>query len=765
MLTSLLLALLLSVFPMTAVPSAHALTAATPAVNPVTEATAPLALDIVEMTPEVLTESDTLQVRVRLTNQGDEALSDVGLELRAPLQRITAREDLQAWQSRTDPHTLSPVRATSGTVNIAPGQSIELSVSATAQDLRFDADPSLWGARRVSITARSGEEALTSLRTFTVWWPEGSAAAMQQPLRSSVLMPVWTPRPGQALLEPDDFAVRAEEGRLSAVTQLAQRDDVDWVLDPSLLTPPRQLRVTSEGTEEPSASPAPSTPEASDGGGEGTAPSPDADASASATPTEFVVQPNAAAVRDELRGSIGERTILGVPYAGADLAAIREAGDERLREQADTVTREAWEAADVQPRSQVAVIPGDRVTPDAVTQAQAAGAQAVIVPQGSVRADPNAAIRPSGATRITLENGTPITAITPDSSLSREFSVITGETDVEQSRQRVLAETAVLAGENLPVQRQVVILPQMGDNTDADAVSAVLDAMGAAPWMNAAPVGSLLDEVENGRTTEDALDPEGRMFAIGEVPVQDVRPAVIAEDGTVRNAAPRDSPPPLDRGLLDSLDSTLAALLEQRMAMEDPAATEAPLALALASVSEHHRTDRERQDALAAASHAGMQEVGEQIHITPASGYNLVSGSAGVPITVSNALGTPIHVTVHARTDRQVARFGAPVTLTIPAYSQEEATIPVQAVANGSVELTTTLTAEGSSTPLVDPVTVPLTVNPAWENWTTMLLVAAMGVLVVGIFRARRTGSDRRAPAQLGPEGPYRSHSTDEETQ
>src|SRR5690625_7263529 len=39
-----------------------------------------------------------------------------------------------------------------------------------------------------------------------------------------------------------------------------------------------------------------------------------------------------------------------------------------------------------------------------------------------------------------------------------------------------------------------------------------------------------------------------------------------------------------------------------------------------------------------------------------------------------------------------------------------------------------------------EPVEVPLTVNPAWENWTTMLVVIAMSLLVVvGVARARRT--------------------------
>ena len=45
--------------------------------------------------------------------------------------------------------------------------------------------------------------------------------------------------------------------------------------------------------------------------------------------------------------------------------------------------------------------------------------------------------------------------------------------------------------------------------------------------------------------------------------------------------------------------------------------------------------------------------------------------------------------------------------------------------------------------------------NPSWENWTTLVLVIAMGLLViVGVARARRTGASTRAPAIHGPEDP-----------
>ena len=142
------------------------------------------------------------------------------------------------------------------------------------------------------------------------------------------------------------------------------------------------------------------------------------------------------------------------------------------------------------------------------------------------------------------------------------------------------------------------------------------------------------------------------------------------------------------------------------------------------------------------------------VTVEPASGYNLVSDSSGVPITLNNGLDTAITVRPRLRTDRPLVRISEPKQVTIPARGQAEVTVPVEAVANGMVTLEVEVTTP-SGRHLNGPVSAPLTVNPAWENWTTMVLVVLMTVLViVGVLRARRTGSRARAPGVLTPEDP-----------
>ncbi|WP_262425016.1 DUF6049 family protein [Brachybacterium sp. Z12] len=163
-------------------------------------------------------------------------------------------------------------------------------------------------------------------------------------------------------------------------------------------------------------------------------------------------------------------------------------------------------------------------------------------------------------------------------------------------------------------------------------------------------------------------------------------------------------------------------------------------------------TRRSRQRGRRASALAA--ELQDRIDVVPASGYNVISDAVAVPITITNGLDTPITVRVQVTSDRPLVQIGEPMVVEVPARGQTDAAVDVEAIANGSVTLTTVLTTEDGR-PLTAPVGVPLTVNPSWENWTTLLLVIAMGLLVVvGVARARRTGSSTRAPAVRGPEDP-----------
>jgi hypothetical protein len=116
-------------------------------------------------------------------------------------------------------------------------------------------------------------------------------------------------------------------------------------------------------------------------------------------------------------------------------------------------------------------------------------------------------------------------------------------------------------------------------------------------------------------------------------------------------------------------------------------------------------------------------------------------------LTIQNDLDTAVTVQVVVRPDGPAVQTGKPTTVTVPARGTEDVTVPVTAVASGRVNLSVELRTTDDQ-PFSPAMTVPLNANPAWESWTTGILAAAMAVLiVVGVLRARRTGSASRAPA------------------
>src|SRR5699024_8389367 len=130
------------------------------------------------------------------------------------------------------------------------------------------------------------------------------------------------------------------------------------------------------------------------------------------------------------------------------------------------------------------------------------------------------------------------------------------------------------------------------------------------------------------------------------------------------------------------------------------------------------------------------------------------SDEMSVPITIRNGLGTPITARVALTSDKPLVQVSEPIVFEVPARGQADAAVDVEANANGTVTLTTVVTSTDGQ-PLNEAAEVPLPVNPSWENWTTVVLVIAMGLLVVvGVARARRTGAATRAPGFAGPEDP-----------
>ncbi|WP_422116051.1 DUF6049 family protein [Brachybacterium sp. UNK5269] len=198
-------------------------------------ADAPVSVDLVSLAPTALAPGGTLEATLEVTNTSSAPVPALTLELRTQTSRVTDRSVLADWQADSSPDTSAPALARSVQhPQLAPGESVTLTVEASAEELGYSEQTYHWGTRRVSFTVVAAEQPLTALRSFVIWRPAGVEATITQ----SVLLPVAAHDASAVVTAPDAFQASAESGRLAGLQELSQREDVDWWLDPALLDPP-----------------------------------------------------------------------------------------------------------------------------------------------------------------------------------------------------------------------------------------------------------------------------------------------------------------------------------------------------------------------------------------------------------------------------------------------------------------------------------------------------------------------------------------------
>ncbi|WP_193106318.1 DUF6049 family protein [Brachybacterium sp. FME24] len=722
--------------PATLLPAARAAggeaVSAAPAAPPQPAADTPVSMDLVSLTPTSLDPDGTVEAQVEVTNTSSQPVPAVSLELRTRTSRVTDRAVLADWQADSTPDTSGAALATSTeSSQLDPGESTTLTVEATTEELDYSTEPYYWGTRRLSLTVVSDEDPLSAIRSFVVWRPEGADDTITQ----SVLLPVAAQDASAPVTDPDAHRQSVESGRLASLRQLALRDDVDWWLDPALVDPPL-LPVQTEDPE---------TPDPEDEAEPTVQP-----------PREYQPSVPSAEIATALVEGVGDRTVLAMPYAQADLVSLQDSDSSEMLSAAGQRAQTTWDETGIAPLASAMRVQGPTADADTLQGLVDAEATAAIVPSASLRPDLAASVTPSSVSVYESADGSgsELPLLAPDPVLSDEFSLLTADSDTEQTRQRLLAETATIASEYATAPRHLLISPDPDAELDPGAAGATLDALAEAPWIRSGRTSALLDAAAERTWTTDAQNDGDELYALGGIGDAEVQPSAPGEKGRWEHLDESADPQLLKPDVLAGLGDTWDQMDTLASVMEDDSLLDAPRLEVLAATSVRWRGHPDVPASRARDAAAHTQELKGRIEVVPASGYNLISDSVGVPITVTNGLDTPITVHTHVSSDRPLVRVGETKAVEVPAQGQVDVTVPVEAIANGTVTLTTVLTTQDGR-PLTEPVDVPLTVNPAWENWTTLLVVIAMGVLVVvGVARARRTGAATRAPAVHGPEDP-----------
>jgi murein biosynthesis integral membrane protein MurJ len=174
-----------------------------------------------------------------------------------------------------------------------------------------------------------------------------------------------------------------------------------------------------------------------------------------------------------------------------------------------------------------------------------------------------------------------------------------------------------------------------------------------------------------------------------------------------------------------------AALTDFATAVDTPTALTAPARLnLLALASNAWRADPDALPAAVDARVASWANTLTQVSIVDSSSLTLLGDRSSLPISIRNSSKWPVTVRLSVQPSNSALRIVRnDIEVKIQPESSTRTTVPVQSVANGTVDLTMSL-ASTSGVRIADTATVQLNVQAQWET----VITAAAAVLLVGVF-------------------------------
>jgi hypothetical protein len=133
----------------------------------------------------------------------------------------------------------------------------------------------------------------------------------------------------------------------------------------------------------------------------------------------------------------------------------------------------------------------------------------------------------------------------------------------------------------------------------------------------------------------------------------------------------------------------------------------------------------------------------EFISFSVGSDFTVLADSAELPLTISNSTESDITVVATVNAISGIVSIAEPKqTVTVPAGSSAQVSVPMVSVTNGKTSLRATLTTL-DGVPVSEPVYVAIDVQAEWEGLTLIAFIGVVStILTVGIIRTVR---DRRA--------------------
>lgn len=682
--------------------------------------TLPVSVSVTAVSPQVLVPGDDLTVTATLRNEGDEVIDSPRASVRIYRYRMASRDELARWAASGTSSPVGDVAATTVLdTPLEPGQSQTVQVVVPAEDIRLLRTDDAWGPRGITLDVGDGSRRVGVDRTFLLWGSADDVPTAHVGVLAPVVGPATdpgppdeeddaagpepsatpAPTPAPTGTEDAEDATDAEEqaddaltaltasgGRLSRLLQATgDHPVVSWAVDPALL---------------------------------------DAASTGSRSAQSWLAALEAAA---------GEREVLRLPWADPDVAAVAHAGaahpgSDLLRMALDvTGSGSGLLGDDTEPLLWAA----DDVPDDLTAARAAASAPGVPLVVGPDALPVEGSGTPSAPVTVPTDAG-PVTALVPDDTLSALLSTPAADqpgVTPATAAQRILAETAVLARSDDAADTYVLATTPRDWEPSTALATAQLQALEAAPWVEAATVADVLAADAAGEADGDGADRAGLPAA--ERDGTELTPAwVNALAADWRAASEFASVVEDPAALLDGLDADLVA----------------PLAVAWRADPEGRATAVEDARAQATARQAGLSVLlNEQ--------FTVISSSAPITVAVRNDLDQAAEVRVELRPHKGCLDTTRSDLTTVAPQAETSVTLTLRATANCDVEVDVSLVS-ASGREVATPATFSARVAPTIESVGTIVIGVLLALaLAFGIWRTVRRGQTARRGARVVPDG------------
>lgn len=663
---------------------------------------ASIGVAVARVTPAVATPGRPVTVQVNVTNGGSAPVTEVVVRAAVGAGTLPTRRAVQEFGAGRGSLSTRPVAETTIAGPIPAGRSVPATLTIDAADVpsvgAYGVHPLVIEAVGASVTVR--QRTYLPVHTRKEYEPMQLAFALpltldadpaQVTATGAELDDAWTrlAGPGSRI----DRTLAATEGR--AVT---------LAIEPAL------VGYTDEGV----AHEAPSS---------GSTPPPDG-----------------SEVIDDITTSVAERLtrnpatrIWELPPGDPDLSALTAPGvdprllasvaelptdlSSRLNREAAQIPRVAWPVGE----------PLDDARRLAVSTAFSGRPQgeqaAFITDSASVDGDPAV----SGVAARRTPGGSPL--LVSDDGLSAALAGATRAADAGGDTQRFLSESLVLLAESPGRPRTTLVTAPRSFSPDPEALRALLDAAGTAPWIEVVPTDTLITA---------ASSPDAP---------------------TARPGSPNSSPPaatvkrsPLTPGVVDELISTgqHIAGVSSVLAATDTSGRIPRASTIHALASTRWRGREAAFGSTLTAVTQRVETLTTGVTVLPST-VNFLAEHGVIQVTVINNLDVAVQnvrLVLEPQGRPPRLRVTAPEPLSIAPGSRTTVRVSVDAVAAGVVPVSTYLTT-ATGTRLGADATVNVRVQPT-GGWVVTVGGVLVGLtFVVGLYRTFRRGRPRVTEADL----------------